>query len=220
MSALLLFSGVALLTTLSPGPAVLFTIHNTLTAGARAAWRGALGNATGLLLVAAAGFAGVTVLLSRSVLAFTVLKVAGSAYLIYLAFHQWRQARDLTALTVAAAPAKKKAVLARCAGSTNQPKSLVVYQCVVAAVSRCKPANSPPIYPVSAGICRLLIVVACLLVISGPLWSGARSAGTTSPAAGAAAGAGVGGYWWQFVVDAIAGINRLAVLGGDAGLRD
>ncbi len=108
MSALLLFSGVALLTTLSPGPAVLFTIHNTLTAGARAAWRGALGNATGLLLLAAAGFAGVSVLLSQSVLAFTVLKVAGSAYLIYLAFHQWRQARDLTALTVAAAPAQKR----------------------------------------------------------------------------------------------------------------
>lgn len=108
MSALLLFSGVALITTLSPGPAVLFTIHNTLTAGARAAWRGALGNATGLLLVAAAGFAGVSMLLSQSVLAFTVLKVAGSAYLIYLAFHQWRQARDVTALTVAVAPTKNR----------------------------------------------------------------------------------------------------------------
>lgn len=86
------FAVVALTATLSPGPAVLFTIQNALSAGSKPAFAGALGNAVGLMLVSGLAFAGVSVLLLQSPVAFTVLKVAGALYLLFLAWKQWQQA--------------------------------------------------------------------------------------------------------------------------------
>ncbi|WP_348731097.1 LysE family translocator [Rheinheimera texasensis] len=85
------FTVVALLTTLTPGPAVLFTLQNALSAGSKPALAGALGNATGLALVSLLAFAGVSLLLMQSALAFSVLKICGAAYLMYLAWGQWQQ---------------------------------------------------------------------------------------------------------------------------------
>lgn len=95
------FTVVALLTTLTPGPAVLFTLQNALSAGSKPALAGALGNAVGLALVSLLAFAGVSLLLTQSMLAFSVLKILGAAYLMYLAWGQWRQSGG--ALTPSAA---------------------------------------------------------------------------------------------------------------------
>lgn len=96
------FSVVALLTTLTPGPAVLFTMQNAVTAGTRPAFAGALGNAVGLTLVSALAFAGVSLLLTQSAMAFNMLKICGAAYLMYLAWSQWQQSTAvLPAATIA-----------------------------------------------------------------------------------------------------------------------
>lgn len=92
---LLAFTAVALVTTITPGPAVLFTIQNATLHGRSAAWAGALGNAAGLLLVSVCAVAGVTALLQQSTLWFSLLKTCGAAYLIYLAWLQWQQASGL-----------------------------------------------------------------------------------------------------------------------------
>ncbi len=92
---LLAFTAVALVTTITPGPAVLFTIQNATLHGRSAAWAGALGNAAGLLLVSVCALAGVTALLQQSTLWFSLLKTCGAAYLIYLAWLQWQQASGL-----------------------------------------------------------------------------------------------------------------------------
>lgn len=86
----LVFSSVALLTTFSPGPAVLLAISNSVTAGPRRALIGALGNALGLFLLSGISMAGLGMLLSASASAFTALKLAGAAYLIFLGVKQWR----------------------------------------------------------------------------------------------------------------------------------
>ncbi len=91
----LAFFTVALVTTLTPGPALLFTMQNALTAGRKPALAGAMGNACGLLLVAALVFAGVGLMLMQFPLAFQILKGLGAAYLIYLAWLQWQQVRVL-----------------------------------------------------------------------------------------------------------------------------
>ena len=96
------FTVVALLTTFTPGPAVLFTLQNALSAGSKPALAGALGNAVGLSLVALLAFAGVSLLLTQSMLAFSVLKILGAAYLIYLAWGQWRQSGASLSVNVAA----------------------------------------------------------------------------------------------------------------------
>jgi homoserine/homoserine lactone efflux protein len=86
----LLFCGVALLTTFSPGPAVLMAIANSVASGPRRALIGALGNALGLFVVSATAMLGMGVVLATSASAFTALKIAGAAYLIYLGIRQWR----------------------------------------------------------------------------------------------------------------------------------
>ena len=86
----LVFCGVALLVTFTPGPAVLMAIANTIGIGARRAFIASLGNAVGLLIVSAAAMAGMGVLLATSATAFTLVKLSGAGYLIYLGLRQWR----------------------------------------------------------------------------------------------------------------------------------
>lgn len=86
----LLFCGVTLLVTFSPGPAVLPAISNSVPVGARRAVMGSLGNATGMFMISAAANAWLGVVLAKSAAAFTALTIAGAAYLVYPGVKQWR----------------------------------------------------------------------------------------------------------------------------------
>jgi RhtB (resistance to homoserine/threonine) family protein len=78
------FLAVSALLIVTPGPDMALVTRNALAAGRRAASVTAWGVAVGILGWAVASTIGVGVLLERSVLAFTVLKLAGAAYLGYL----------------------------------------------------------------------------------------------------------------------------------------
>ena len=86
----LLFTALCLAATYSPGPGVLLAVSNALTHGPRQALISSTGNTLGIFIVAAATVSGLGLLLHTSALAFTLLKVAGAAYLIYLGLRQWR----------------------------------------------------------------------------------------------------------------------------------
>ena len=85
-----LFLLMASVTILSPGPGVVMTLTNALRYGLRGTFGGILGLALGILLVAAISATSLGVLLATSALAFTVIKFAGAAYLIYLGLRLWR----------------------------------------------------------------------------------------------------------------------------------
>ena len=68
----------------TPGPDTALIIRNALAGGPRASTMSALGVAVGILAWATAATLGVGVLLERSSTAFTILKLAGAAYLFYL----------------------------------------------------------------------------------------------------------------------------------------
>jgi threonine/homoserine/homoserine lactone efflux protein len=68
----------------TPGPDTALIIRNALAAGPRASTMSALGVAAGTLVWVTASAVGVGLLLERSSTAFTVLKLAGAAYLCYL----------------------------------------------------------------------------------------------------------------------------------------
>jgi RhtB (resistance to homoserine/threonine) family protein len=75
---------VAIVLIVTPGPDTALIIRNALRSGARSASLSALGIGTGSSIWAAVSVLGVAVLLESSDLAFTVLKYAGAAYLVYL----------------------------------------------------------------------------------------------------------------------------------------
>lgn len=90
MRLYLLFLAMATLTVLSPGPGVVMTLSNALRFGFRGTVGGILGIAFGALVVAAISATSLGVLLATSAAAFTVLKLIGAGYLVYLGVRLWR----------------------------------------------------------------------------------------------------------------------------------
>lgn len=81
---LLAFTLAAIVLIVIPGPSVLFTIGRALALGRIGGLLSVLGNALGLLPVIALVALGVGGIVAQSVVLFTILKIAGAAYLIYL----------------------------------------------------------------------------------------------------------------------------------------
>ena len=96
------FLVTCLIVVLIPGTGVIFTVSTGLTAGKRASVFAALGCTAGLLPHLLASVLGLSALLHTSALAFEVLKYAGVAYLLYLAYATWR---DRSAFAMNDAPA-------------------------------------------------------------------------------------------------------------------
>lgn len=81
---LLLFVAAGLLLNLTPGPDVLYIVTNALRSGARAGMVAALGITAGCFVHIFAAALGVSALMAASSTAFSILKWAGAAYLVYV----------------------------------------------------------------------------------------------------------------------------------------
>ncbi|MFI8191857.1 LysE family translocator [Streptomyces sp. NPDC085946] len=94
---LLAFAALSLVLIVIPGPSVLFVIGRALARGRRAALVTVVGNTAGAYLLVVAVALGVGTVVERSVLLFTVLKLAGAAYLVHLGVRAWRERGALRA---------------------------------------------------------------------------------------------------------------------------
>jgi threonine/homoserine/homoserine lactone efflux protein len=83
-SQLLAFIGVAIVVVVLPGPDMALVARNVLRFGRSAGYATSIGICTGTLGWAVAAAFGVSALLATSAIAFTALKLAGAAYLIFL----------------------------------------------------------------------------------------------------------------------------------------
>jgi len=81
----------ALIVVLIPGTGVVYTLSVALLLGFRASVWAALGCTLGIVPHLFASILGLTAVMHLSALAFQVLKYAGAAYLIYLAWGLWRE---------------------------------------------------------------------------------------------------------------------------------
>jgi threonine/homoserine/homoserine lactone efflux protein len=81
---------VSALLIVTPGPDMAVVMRNALSSGRRAASFTALGVGLGIFGWAVASAIGVGVLLEGSVIAFTLLQLAGAAYLGYLGLRSLR----------------------------------------------------------------------------------------------------------------------------------
>lgn len=91
LHTLALFAGLAVVLTLTPGPATALVVRSALRGGRRAAFLTTLGNSVGVLFWGAASAAGIAALVAASQVAFLVLKVAGALVLIVLGVQSWRR---------------------------------------------------------------------------------------------------------------------------------
>lgn len=88
-STWLVFLASSLLTTFSPGPAILLAISNSLAFGAGKAIFSSAGNITGIFMVSSVAMIGLGVVLNTSAMWFNLFKTVGAGYLIYLGWRQW-----------------------------------------------------------------------------------------------------------------------------------
>lgn len=84
------FLGAAVLLTLMPGPDNLFVLAQSIAKGKHAGIATSLGLCTGLLFHITAATVGLSALVYQSSLAFALVKYAGAAYLLYLAYKSFR----------------------------------------------------------------------------------------------------------------------------------
>jgi threonine/homoserine/homoserine lactone efflux protein len=82
--AVLAFAVAAFVLIIIPGPSVLFVVSRGVALGRRAALATVLGNTAGLAVLAIVISLGLGSIVERSVVVFTVIKLAGAAYMVFL----------------------------------------------------------------------------------------------------------------------------------------
>ncbi len=121
-----LLAGVVLVAI--PGPSVLFIVGRALAHGRRAALTSVAGNTTGVVLIVLAVALGIGAVAAASAAVFSVLKLAGAAYLAYLGVQTWRHRGDLAvALGAAGAPPGRRVFWQGVVVGATNPKVLVLF---------------------------------------------------------------------------------------------
>jgi threonine/homoserine/homoserine lactone efflux protein len=116
-----------------PGPSVLFVVSRGVALGRRAALATVLGNTAGLGVLAIIVSLGLGSIVARSVAVFTVIKLAGAAYMVLLGVRMFRDRHALARmLDVAVAPKGMQRMLREgfVVGVTN-PKAVILLTAVL-----------------------------------------------------------------------------------------
>ncbi|MDQ0380816.1 LysE family translocator [Amycolatopsis thermophila] len=101
------FAALVFVMVVVPGPSVLFTVSRALTVGRRDALITVLGNAAGVYAQVVAVAFGMGAIVRTSATVFTVIKLAGAAYLVYLGVQAVRHRRKLSEALASAVPATR-----------------------------------------------------------------------------------------------------------------
>ncbi len=88
-AALILFAGIYAVAVISPGPGVAAVVARSLATGARRSWPFVIGMVAGDLAWFGFVAAGLAVVAQTFHVVFAVIKYAGAAYLLYLAWKLW-----------------------------------------------------------------------------------------------------------------------------------
>ncbi|MGD0586841.1 MAG: LysE family translocator [Oryzomonas sp.] len=108
LTTLLYFLGASIALSLAPGPDNIFVVTQGIARGRKAAIVTALGMCSGISVHTTAAAFGISALFYSSLVAFTIIKYAGAAYLLYLA---WRTLRERAAIRLAKADDRPGAAL-------------------------------------------------------------------------------------------------------------
>jgi threonine/homoserine/homoserine lactone efflux protein len=117
----------SLVVVLIPGTGVLYTITTGLTLKWRASLAAAIGCTLGIVPHILASILGVSALLNMSAQVFSLLKWAGSIYLLYLAWNMWREAGTLEVHTKSTEPGISKIIIKAVAINLLNPKLTIFF---------------------------------------------------------------------------------------------
>ncbi len=90
---LLSFIGASILLILMPGPDNIFVLTESLTKGQRTGVSISLGLASGIVIHTIAAATGLSIIIQKSAIAFSIIKYLGAAYLLFLAYKSAKEKR-------------------------------------------------------------------------------------------------------------------------------
>ena len=137
---LLSILGALLLGAISPGPSFVFVVRTAVAQSRTEGLAAALGMGVGAMFFGALAVLGLRTLMLEGGLIFTLLKIAGGLYLVYLAWQIWRHAAEpiTVAGTEGAAVRPGRAFVLGLLTQLSNPKIIAVFGAVFAALL---PAN-------------------------------------------------------------------------------
>ncbi|HET6154442.1 MAG TPA: LysE family translocator [Marmoricola sp.] len=97
LDQVLTFGLAAFIIIVIPGPSVVFVVGRALSYGRGIALASVVGNTLGLITIVLLVALGLGVIVQESIVVFTILKLAGSAYLVYLGYEAFRRRKDFLA---------------------------------------------------------------------------------------------------------------------------
>ena len=159
---LLTFAAISFALIAVPGPNVLFVISRSLMLGRAAGVGSAVGGQAGVYVQVAAVAFGIGALVERSVAIFTVIKLAGAAYLVWLGVQAVRHRRSLGAALNAAVERRSLARILRdgFAVGVSNPKAIVFFAAVLPQFVD-RSAGHVPVQMLLLGMVFVAIAVVC-----------------------------------------------------------
>ncbi|PUA79575.1 LysE family translocator [Nocardioides currus] len=171
-SQLLAFALASILFIQVPGPSLLFTIGRALTVGRRAALLSVVGNALGVFAQIVAVALGLGAIVAASAAAYTVLKIAGACWVVWLGIQAIRHRSDARAALLLGdrVPERTSAALRTgfVVGATN-PKTIVFF------VAFLPQFTNPAAGHVGVQVALLGLLFAVMAVASDSVWALAAS---------------------------------------------
>jgi len=161
-----------------PGPTVLFTIGRAMALGRIGGFLSILGTALGSILLVVAVALGVGTVIAQSIVLFTIVKVLGAGYLVFLGIQAIRHRKDAAALATGPQPRRSGLRLLAegfVVGITN-PKSIAFFLAILPQFVDLH-TGSVPLQLLVLGVIVVAIGVACdaiwvLLASAARQWFG------------------------------------------------
>jgi len=168
-AALPVFVLASFVVLVAPGPAVLFVVTRSLDQGRRAGVASSLGLGLGILVHAVATTAGLSALLVSSAVAYTAVKLAGAAYLVYLGIGTLVRREEPGALRVASDAPHRQLLLQGLAINVMNPKVALFF---LAFLPQFTDPSRGPLVPQLAVLGLLFVVMGTAVDVGYALLAG------------------------------------------------
>ena len=160
------FGVAALILIAIPGPSVLFVVGRALAHGRRTALASVVGNACGVYVVAVFVALGVGTVVATSATVFTLVKLCGAAYLVWLGLQAIRKRGSLTASTTempgetAHVPGDWRAVRQGFLVGVANPKAFIIFASVLPQFVDAE-AGHVPLQMLELSIVAFVVALVC-----------------------------------------------------------
>lgn len=166
------YLGAVLLIAFVPGPGMLYVLARSIRGGSREGVLSAFGNTLGASLHVLAAAVGLSALLMASAVAFTVVKLIGAAYLIYLGARALWELRRGTGGQPQDAPRQRgSAVLQGFISEVFNPKTAMFFLAFLPQFVHPERGSTTLVFLLLGAVFVAFVLVSDLLVVSfaGPL---------------------------------------------------